>query len=212
MMDSINQSLIEGWQRLCQRIARFTSYDFPDVDAEDIEGELYVFLTERNLWDKDPETQGFAYALQRRANWHAWQERKEQLSRTSQYSYRTRDISIVLETMFDYSLWVDAFVPDDAKSNENSRDTDGIDLSVDLSWAYDRLSDEHKQAIFNRYVLHNHPEKGTAEYKRLSRAKTKMADILNNYWVEDPEGPSTRKVRSNASMNAKIRMERDGQG
>lgn len=207
-MDDLD--FIDGWQELCKRVSQWTSYDFPDVDAEEVESQLYVFLTERKLWTKDPESEGYARALQKRANVFAWGERKEHLILTSQYSYRVRDVSILLETLFDYRLWSDATVPDDAKSYENSAATDGIEMTADVSRAYDLLSDDYKQSIRSRYADNCRPDRGSPEYKRLSRAKSKLTSILNSYC--GGSGRQSRRSLSNATANSIIRMERDGQG
>lgn len=207
-MDDIVYDFIDGWQELCKRVARFTSYDFPDIDAEDVESQLYVFLTERKLWTMDPENEGYARALQKRANVFAWGERKEHLTLTSQYSYRTRDVQLLLETLFDYSLWEGAHVPEDAKSFENSTTIDGIELTADVSRAFSLLSEDYRAILYSRYSLGIRPDRGSPEYKRLSRAKGKLVSILNSY----PGNPRGRRVMTNASANSIITRERDGQG
>lgn len=186
------------WIELARRVARFTASDFPDIDADDIEGQLLVFLAERKLFDTDPETDGYAYALNRKAHYFAWEERKEHLILSPQYAYRTRDVSMLLENLFDYSRWAEASVPDDAKSFENSHATDGIEMTSDLSRAYDLLPENYKRAVYARYALGEIPPRGTSEAKLLNRAKARMAEVLNTYHRPEKVGPGSRRVVSNA--------------
>lgn len=202
--------LVDEWCALIHRVASFVSSDFPDVETEELESKLFVVVTERGLWENDPNTDGYAYHLFRRARGFAWEERREHLILTSQYSYRTKDISALLETLFDKRLWNEAIVPDDAKSFENWRNTDGIEMSSDVSWAFDKLPKDHQRAIFCRYALQERPARGSAEYKYLQRAKARLADILNTYSRPVEGYPGARHPISNATAEHLIRTERNG--
>lgn len=192
------------WMELARKVARFTASDFPDVEADDIEGKLLVFLAERKMFARDPETDGYAYHLNRKAAYFAWEERKEHLCISPQYAYRTRDISALLENLFDHSRWSDAAVPEDARSFENSHATDGIEMTSDLSWAFDRLPENYKRSIFSRYALGEVPARGSSEAKTLNRAKQRMAEILNTFHRTQHEGPGARKAASNAQARYRL--------
>jgi len=192
------------WMELARRVARFTAVDFPDIEADDIEGKLLVFLAEKKLFDRDPSSDGFAYALNRKAHYFAWQERKEHLQISPQYAYRTRDISMLLENLFDYTRWPDAQVPEDAKSFENSLATDGIEMTSDMSWAYSHLPENYRRAIFCRYALRVIPARGSSEAKTLNRAKARMAEVLNTHFRPQHAGPGARTVVSNAQARYRL--------
>lgn len=201
----MSEDFAEAWLNLARRTARFTASDFPDIDSDDIEGRLMVFLAERKLLGKDPESEGYAYMLQRAATRLAWEERKDHLALTSQYAYRTRDISNLLESLFESrEKWPDAQVPEDARSFENSAGVDGIEMTSDIAWAYSQLPENYQRSIFCRYGLGERPSRGSTEAKALTRAKRRLAEILNWHHRPEPAGPGARRALSNTQARYRL--------
>jgi hypothetical protein len=189
----------ELWDKLLTKIAKATCRDFPDSDWEDIFQSLWLHLCE--AWSKgvllDPETKLAESEMWFAAKSAAWKERTEHLVVTPQYSYRTKDIRQLLETFFDRESWMEAQVPEDAVSELGNV---ALEMSADLSRAYDRLSKDYKTLIVRHFGLKEKLDAPTK--KRLSKAVARMAEILNTYGgVTHVGGPGARRTLSNSHAN-----------
>jgi hypothetical protein len=194
---------INDWLPLIDNVARFVSSDFPDVEFEDVRSDLVVFvLTKHQLYD--PEQPGANTALNRQARTYAWDQRKQHLTLSVQYSYRPSDVRKILETLGNYRTWPNAQTPEDAKSRKGN---DSIEMSADISRAFSKLRGPYQDVIRQRYFLKQTFENGSSESKRLSRAIGALCDILNFY---DVEAYDRRQVLSNSQAQHRISSSYDG--
>jgi len=187
------------YEQIVKNVARKVAADFPGhIEVEDMEMELYCFLLERSKYfDKEVASAIVYKALTEQAKKVGWEQRKQHLVLTPQYTYRPSDVRRILETMFNYTTWPDARVPDDAKSIKGN---DALEMSSDVAWAFSKMTHEpYKQAIAKRYRDGIQPENGSADSKRLSRAIQTLTEILNYYMKSAHEdGPGARKAITNA--------------
>lgn len=193
---SMNEEEVLGWHRLIDKVAHGTARIFPDSTIEDLTQSLWVALLEaheKNRWltpDEKYAESGLWYA----AKTAAWRERKQHLTISSQYGYRTEDIRTLLENFFDREEWAGTWTPDDAESELGDV---GLEMQADLSRAWDRLKTPQKVIIYYHFGL-----KESVDSKKLSRAIARMADILNSYQPQRrPNGPGRRTVIGNAHAN-----------
>lgn len=181
----------DEWMKLIPKAAKFVCSDFPDIEQADIEQDLWVAVLENpNL---DPTREGVSTILVRLARSKAWEYRKEQLVWTSQYSYRTSDLRLILENVYHPECWGSSPIPNDAKSTDKNK----VDVFADVSWGIAQLPKQYRKAIETRYrdgvVL-----PAGAERTKLNRAIRRLADVLNFYRrPTTPQGPGQRKVISN---------------
>lgn len=190
---SMDEQEALAWSRLIDKVAHGAARDFPDSSIEDITQALWITLLESQSRGKllDTEEEYAESALWFAAKSAAWKERKEHLTISPQYGYRTSDIRGLLENFFNREEWMNSYTPEDAESELGDV---GLEMQSDLSRAWDRLKPQYKVLIFTRFGL-----KENVDSKKLSRAISRMADILNTY--QPPRrhnGPGRRKVISNA--------------
>lgn len=186
------------WLPLVERASRTIVGDFPDSEYDDLVQATWEGLLEAQSKGKllDPEHEFALSALRYIAKAAAWGERKEHLTRSAQYSYRTKDVRNLFKTFFGSRAdWTHAIVPQDAESEFNV----GMEMSSDLSRAWDKLPHHYKVYIFSEFAL-GEPQ----DSKRLSRALARAADILNTYQPKSKIGPTTggrngRRVITNAN-------------
>lgn len=188
---------INEWLPKIDQVASFFSQDFPDVEYDDVRSDLIIFVLE-NKHLNDPEHGVVGTALRRRAQAYAWDQRREHLTLSVQYSYRPSDVRRLLETLGNYRTWPNAKTPEDAKSR---RGNDSIEMSADVSRAFAKLRGPYQDVIRSRYFsgTGNTFETGSAESKRLSRAIAALCDILNFYSYETAD---RRVVMSNAQARS----------
>ena len=186
-------SNILDWEPLIWRVAQSTVRDFPDSTPDDIAQEIWVGLLEAQqrgemLSIDEKHAESGLYYLAKTAG---SKERKQHLTMSPQYSYRTKDVRELLHTFFDRRDWESAQVPEDAESELNDV---GLEMSSDLSRAWDKLSRPHKVLIYCHFVKNEKQDS-----KKLSKAISRMADIINTYQPKSQrEGTGTRRVWSNA--------------
>lgn len=189
---------LEDWIEPARKVARFVSFDYPDVEQDDIQQELLLFVAENSTTLRDPDQVGAVQALEKRAKLYCREQRREHLSLTAQYSYRTSDVRRILETAFDYQDWENAFVPEDAKSDLH-KSSDAVELTADIRWAMAYLPEQYQNAIYSAFREHDYPDGRTNSRKQLNRAVSALVDVLNWYHRGKPdEGIGTRKIVSNA--------------
>jgi len=180
------------WDRLIRKIAYQTAREFPYVEPDDLRQTMWVALLERQkkveviLLPTDKYAESTLRFVATRA---AWKERRDHLTLSPQYGYRTKDIRVLFDSFFNRYDWLDATVPEDAKSELGPVQ---LELMGDLSRAFDRLDINHKRLLYRRHACHD--VLSASEQKRLSKAYARVADILNTY---QPAAP-TRKVLTNA--------------
>lgn len=194
----------ESWDDILLRVSASVSRDFPDVSKDDIYQQLWVVILEpsNKITLKMP---GLVNILYKIANRFAWQQRKEHLSVTPQYAYRSSDLKKILEAVAFRNDWYHTFVPDDARSELGC---DSLELSAEVAWGLQRLQDRHPEyyeAIYRRYILQIIPHNASAERKRLNRAIDALAEILNWYDRPDGEYVGNRRVITNATADYFIR-------
>lgn len=197
-MDNEDKALL--WKDTAKRAAKFVAKDFPEVDAEDLEQDLLVYIL-GNERLTDPEDDDYSYYnLLRVTRSLAWDYRKQHLTLT-QYAYRTTDVKRILETYFDSREWLNPLSMD----MQSVSLADKMVVHSDIGYAYDRLKPNAKREIFKRYALKEFPEDNATE-KRLAYAIEKLTDILNTYNPRTTahEGLGDRKVISNRAAQAKI--------
>lgn len=187
--------------------ARKVTFDYPEVEYEDLTQELYLtFLQYQDTIRSEDEGGNPSALFNKIARQIASRIRTESLRATSQYNYRPSDLRRILETVYNQEMWPHAVVPEDAISIKGN---DPIEISSDVAAALDRLPDVYRQAIEKRYKFGEVPTNGTYERKRLNLAISALADTLNSYRGYDT-GPGSRRVVSNATAQVMIRMNVDG--
>ena len=166
---------MEEYVDVVTRVAKFTVHDFPNLELEDVEQELWLWLCDTvHSGQPLPAAHHLPNALRLAAKTYAWSVRKRQLYESAQYSYRTSDVRRLLDTLFDVGDWDHAAVPADAISELGN---DGIDMSCDLAMAYDKLIPSYKIIIFRRFALNDKLDNKESKY--LSTAISRLAQILN---------------------------------
>lgn len=204
----MNENDVLAWDEMVKRVARNVARDFPDTEREDLEQDLWLelILAEQKAVDKGigftPEGRHSESALYYAAKELAVKTRKQHLTISTQYAYRTSDVRALLKTFFSKEEWLEANTPEDAISELGSV---GMEMSSDLSRAWDLLYISHKVVIFRYFGLHE-----KVDTKKLSSAISRMADILNQYQPARRAGVGTRKIISSAT--AKYITDRDREG
>lgn len=191
---------IEALLPLIEKISKQVSADYPDIDWQDVRGEICLFvLSTKSLKSKD-EGGNPGWILRRVGTNFCKKERVQQLYLSPQYSYRPSDVVKILETAWSSNTLDKTYVPEDAASLAGV--SDPLDLASDIREAYDTLSGDLKKSIFMRYALGEIPEKNSYARKRLNQAVKELTQRLNGY--RGKHIPVRRKAISNAESNAII--------
>jgi hypothetical protein len=191
----MSEDLVSLWGDAVKRTAGFVARDFPDVEREDVMQELFLFIMKHPTLES-PDKPGSTMVLMKAARFYAWNQRKQHLQLSPQYSYRTSDIKAILETVFDQRDWANVRVPEDAQSEYNDV---FLEINSDVKRAWESLGHAQKKVIFEKYALGIDPQ-GQTEAKRLSRAIEKLTDAIN--WYQKPDNRDyvgTRRVITNAN-------------
>lgn len=161
------EDILEEVEKISKRVAS----DYPDVDWRDVQQELCVFVLENDYLKSVEEGGNPGWILREVAKRYCNKERAIQLSLSVQYTYRPSDVRKILEST--------SFVPEDAESDAPYMDR--VDIASDIRAAFDRLSDESKSAIINKYVIGNTPKNSSYERKRVDKAIRDLTRNLNTY-------------------------------
>lgn len=197
----MSEDLYSVWGDLVRRTASFVCRDYPDVEREDMQQELFIFILSNRGKLRYPDQVGAASALSKQAQFIAGQIRAQHLQLSAQYSYRTSDVRSILQTVFDRQDWSSVRIPDDARSEYNDV---FLEINSDVSRAWKSLGHSQKVAIFEKYALNSPPEDAAAR-KRLQRAIEQLTDSLNWYRRQpDRDYVGTRRVITNAHSRANI--------
>lgn len=188
---SVDDQQVYSWAPRIKQVAKTVARDSPDSEQDDLEQSMWVALItqETNGKPLDPDSEYATSALYYVARSQALNDRRDALRLSSQYAYRTKDVRVLLEVYFDRSEWGSAVTPEDAASELGNV---GLEMSSDLSRAWDRLTWSHKVLIFSAFAL---GEK--VDSKKLSSAVSRMCDIINEYQPSKRDGLGTREILSN---------------
>ncbi len=113
----MSESLYDIWVNPIKRTASFIARDFPDVEAEDLEQDLWVFVLERD-WET-PEDKNMMLILRRYARSKAMEYLVQHRTTSVQYSYQTSEVRRILEQVFEYDNWPRRSVPGYRADNGN---------------------------------------------------------------------------------------------
>lgn len=203
----MSNNFYETWSGLVERIARFTSYDFPDIEPQDLEQDLYEEVLKRK-WENADEF-GAVAILRKVAKDKAMQYRSQHLILSPQYNYRTSDVKKILEKVFAYEDWKpkrsfteveeDGVTVPVEQVMEPHYDLDEILIShSDVKRAWESLPYNYRKIIFLRFALGDHPETDAGQ-RQLHRAVERLTDILNRYrGTTSHNGIGSRRAISNA--------------
>lgn len=187
------------WDDLAKKVSRGVAKDFPDLEVDDLYGELWVDIMSQDYRDHldEPWIRNHLY---RRCRVLAWNTRKENLQFSSQYVYRPSDIRAMLRVIFEPADWPKIYLPQDAREEDNQ--SARLDVAADLSWGLDQLPDHYREILESRY------RDGTemtldAERKTLGRAETRLTELVNQYRGQY-DGSHSRRAISNARANFQI--------
>lgn len=196
----VSEDRISAWKEVIAKVASFVAADFPDVEKEDLIQQLYLFILEKTTLT-DPDSRGATTILTKAAKDWAWNQRKQHLHLTAQYSYRKSDVRAILETAFDHDRWSGVRVPDDARSEFNDV---FLEINTDVKNAWVTLAKSDKKIIFEKFALGIDPD--ASGRVKLSRAIQKLTDKLNFYQgLQKPEQfIGRRRVVNNATAQARI--------
>lgn len=201
----MNDEVYNEWADMVYMVARATVRDFPDCEVDDLTQDIWegLLVAQSKGAMSDPNGEHARSGLFYLAKTAAWKVRKEHLTLSVQYGYRTANVRDLLETFFDREEWVYANFPPDADSELNNV---GMEMSADLSRAWDKLIMPHKVLIFQRFGL-----KEKVDSKKLSKAIARMAEILNTYQVKPDVYTGKRRVITNSASQYRIKKDVDGE-
>lgn len=190
------------WDELIGRAARSMNREYHYIEVDDLKQELWVevlLAIEKGKPDTllSPAAKNCQSALRFKAKSLAEKQRKQHLTISSQYAYRTRDVRKLLKTFFDRRQWMNAETPDDAQSEQGGNVK--LEMSSDLSRAWDKLHPNYKALIWQEHVG------GGVEREmrwKLTRSYQKMADLVNSYVPMDEK--VGRRAISNSAAQAVI--------
>lgn len=191
----MSENLMETWDDIISRAARWTAHDFPNVTSDDLYQDLWVFVLETPALD--PNNPGVYTVLARKAKTIAWDQRRADLQFTAQYSYRTSDVREILEGIYEYESWARGYCPADAIGGDRMG---SVDVRADVTWAMEKLPSQYREIIESRYRNNTQFEAHSAERRRLNRAIKRLTDTLNSYYRGSALAghPGRRKVITNA--------------
>lgn len=167
------------YQDLTIRCVTQAIHSYPGVDFTELYPRVWGFILGSGV---DPEAHGIYSALYRYTKRQAIALRKGRLGRMAQYDYTVPDVYRILETMFDNDgpCWAPADAWDDDRNG-----TTASEVKVDAERGLRALPADMQSDIIMRYYRGWVPQRGTIEYRRLSKAVKALTDTMNNhYFVE----------------------------
>jgi DNA-directed RNA polymerase specialized sigma24 family protein len=197
-------------QRFISKTARDLSRSFNRVvDEEDLLQEAWVFCWEKEAYFfenncRDVYVRKSIYNVMMN---YALKMRHQTLRQTDTFFYSADEVRELLPTFLDsYEVWTVSPVPAGA---ETMTKNDNVEVFLDFSLAWDRLTDTQKNILQRRY---EDAEEGfdANERKALSRATNRFIDLLNQKkdqenksydgpgaYLTNPEAP--KRVSSSAA-------------
>jgi hypothetical protein len=189
----------EDLERTIETVSKTVAKDYPDLEWQDVQQELALFVVQHGKSIKLREDGGNPrWLLERVAQTYAKKNRTQHLILTSQYAYRPSDVKKILETIFFPEQAENTHVPEDATSLDQ---IDSLQISSDVLAAYELLKLDMKEVLFRRYALNQVPSNETYERKKLNKAINELTYRLNTYRGATK---NRRKVLSNAGARAAI--------
>jgi hypothetical protein len=189
----------EDLERTIETVSKTVAKDYPDLEWQDVQQELALFVVQHGKSIKLREDGGNPrWLLERVAQTYAKKNRTQHLILTSQYAYRPSDVKKILETVFFPEQAENTHVPEDATSLDQ---IDSLQISSDVLAAYELLKLDMKEVLFRRYALNQVPSNETYERKKLNKAINELTYRLNTYRGATK---NRRKVLSNAGARAAI--------
>lgn len=91
------------WRSAVERTARYVARDFPGVEQEDLQQDLWGVIIEQGWTEPDDKT--VLHALRTVARVQAYKYRTEQLSISPQYAYQPSEVRSILKKVFDHQDW-----------------------------------------------------------------------------------------------------------
>lgn len=137
----MSETFFDTWKDRVHKITSYIARDYPNVEAEDLQQDLYTLILSRR-WT-NPDDDSVVIILKRVAQWKAMQYRTQQIAGTSQYCYRPSEVRKILELVFDYNDWPRRSVP--TKTYEDGGETPQWGLfnseieGVETEGVYNRL-------------------------------------------------------------------------
>lgn len=196
----VTPELVNRWDERIQQVARWTAYDYPDVEQEDIAQALWEkLLIQTERFQSDPEADHVTNYLRNWGKNLAWDMRISNMYASAQYFYRPKDVRKILETVFEDHEYGDGFVPKDAWSQIDRGETDAQDVRADIQATFKLLPESDQRALIARYQLGIKPG-SEAKRKKLDRSVDNLTDRLNWYY----RGIEYRRAKTNATSRAKI--------
>jgi hypothetical protein len=196
------ETLVEKLLPDIEDVARKVASDYPDVDWQDVRGELSLFVIEQGEYIKTKEDGGNPkWILREVAQQVCRKERSWQNHVSPQYSYRPSDVRKMLETAWSVEELENTYVPEDAESYKKGNDA--LDIASDIRLAYNKLPEEYKISIFKRYALGEVPDNASYERKKLNKSVNELTKIVNSYKGK-AEPRFRRKALSNSTATAII--------
>lgn len=207
----MSESFYEKWEKLVTRVARAISYDYPDVEAEDLAQGLYLRILE--LGWTNPDDESVVPMLRKFAKNQAAKDRAEHLILSPQYSYQTSDVRRILRNVFGDWIKSPSFThsDDDGQAlptrDAHSADYDSILVEYsDVKRAWELTPKHYRKIIFEKYALGY--EFDDAGERRLRRAVARLCDYLNTYQPRSSHvGPGSQRVIRNAQAQYLIRKD-----
>lgn len=192
---------VTEWDELIQKVARGICRDYPDSNVEDMSQFLWAKVLEK-IDELSVANKNIIGTLKWLARKQAGKERSERLTISDEYAYRTSTVGDLYEVFFDQERWMEAHVPEDARSELGPVQ---LEIMSDISRGYDRLPVHYKRIIFRKYALNDELDEN--ERRLLSKAKSRTAEIMNAYV---PPNHKARRVITNAT--ARYTIDGDFQG
>lgn len=188
-----------SWDTAIEEVARFVSQRYPDVEKEDLQQDLWVYVLEQTRFNS-PDDDGCRTSMYWLARKKTAGYRAQHLSLSAQYCYTTDDLRSILEE------WPSVLTSD----TEDKSLAEAAVVHSDVQWAYSELTASYRNAIYGRYILGEIPGSGTKERKTLNRAIGKLADVLNTYTRTGvASGPTVRRVLSGSQSRHSINSQYD---
>jgi hypothetical protein len=193
---------------IVERVARRLSFEWPGIERDDIEQEIWRGLTER--WESvkaQPEAERgglVSFFAERFGVSYCSRERQFYQHFTAEWIYQPHEVRRLMVDYFDADAWL---AP--VKRPEGTNQTllgDGVTVALfDIDRAFKSLTETDQQILIR--VFNAGETLGSTDRKKLQRAIDRIVVFLNRtiskrFDHSDHEGPGSREVVSNATARA----------
>lgn len=181
----MSETIYDRWKSTVRRVAQRVARDYPDVEAEDLEQDLWVAITEMK-WDKIFGKR--VKLLTKIAHRKAGEYRAQHLIISPQFAYRVSHVREILNHVFDRENWVKIppMIGNPGDTTPRKRGTEpsyNIDELLaeysDVARAWKRLPVQYKRLILRKHGLDEEFERGSSEERTYYRAVARLTDIIN---------------------------------